>query len=254
MYKSSVNFSTIILVGGQGSRFSRIESPPKHLTKLNKNIILINIINYLNKFGFRHFIFPLGYKKDYFIRFFNSINNQKKFGFRIVNHKVSSEDLKSKKTLISFFDAGKETNKMTRIYKSKNYTNLNDLLIIYGDDLANINFKKIKDLFFKNKKKKVIISVYKKNSQYGHVKINKKNEVRKFIEKPLLPLPINIGFYMINSKIIEKFYKNNFELELDFLPMLVKKNLLISFEHKGYFYSINDKKELLTAKKFLKNL
>ena len=253
MDHSKENFSTIILVGGQGSRFSEVNSPPKHLTKLNKNIILINIINYLKKFGFKHFIFPLGYKKEYFINFFNSINNQKKFGFKIVNHKISIKDLESKKILISFFDAGKETNKLTRIYKSKNYTTMNNLFIIYGDDLANVNFKKIKNLFFKNKKTKVIISVYKKNSQYGHVKIDKNKKVRKFIEKPPLSLPINIGFYMINSKIIDKYYRKNFELEVDFLPLLVKKNLLISFEHKGYFYSINDKKELLTAKKFLKN-
>jgi len=254
MHHSKENFSTIILVGGQGSRFSKVNSPPKHLTKLNKNIILINIINYLKKFGFKHFIFPLGYKKEYFIKFFNSINNQKKFGFKIVNHKISIKDFESKKILISFFDAGKKTNKLTRIIKSKNYTNLSNLLIVYGDDLANINFKKVKNLFFKFKKQKVIVSVFKKNSQYGHLEINKKKEVIKFIEKPPHPLPINIGFYMINYEIIEKYYKNNFELEIDFLPCLVKKKLLVAFEHKGYFYSINDKKELLTAKKYLKNL
>ena len=33
---------------------------------------------------------------------------------------------------------------------------------------------------------------------------------------------------------------------------LYSLKLLESFEHKGYFYSRTDKKELLTAKKFLK--
>ena len=79
MSQHNENFSTIILVGGKGSRFSKIESPPKHLTKLNKNLILINIINYINKSGFKHFIFPLGYKKKYFIKFFESKYNQSKF-------------------------------------------------------------------------------------------------------------------------------------------------------------------------------
>ena len=67
-------------------------------------------------------------------------------------------------------------------------------------------------------------------------------------------MPVNIGFYLIGSEILKKFYNKNFELETHFLPILAKKNLLISHEHKGYFYSINDKKELLTAKKNLKNL
>jgi len=59
---------------------------------------------------------------------------------------------------------------------------------------------------------------------------------------------------LINKQVIEKYHKKYFELETDFLPMLAKKNLLISSEHKGYFYSINDKKEFLNAKKYLKNL
>ena len=37
-----------------------------------------------------------------------------------------------------------------------------------------------------------------------------------------------------------------------FLPKLTKKGLLVSYEHKGYFYSINDKKELIAAKKIKK--
>ena len=248
------NFSTIILVGGKGSRFSKIESPPKHLTKLNKNLILINIINYINKSGFKHFIFPLGYKKKYFIKFFNSKYNQSKFQFKVIKNKVTYKDLLSKKKLISYFDAGKNTNKLTRIVKSKKYSNFENLLIVYGDDIVNIDFKKIKTLFFKNKKKKVIVSVFKKNSQYGHLKVNNKNEVTEFIEKPPHPLPINIGYYMINTSVIDKYYQKYYELEIDFLPLLAKKNLLISSEHNGYFYSINDKKEFLTARKNLKNL
>jgi len=253
MKKKNENFSVIILVGGQGSRFSKKEAPPKHLSKLNKNLILVNIINYLKKFGFRHFIFPLGYKKDYFVEFFNSNYNQKKFNFKIIKNKVDISDLKSKKLLISFFDAGNNTSKMKRILKSIKYSNSN-LLIVYGDDLANVNLSKIKNLFFINKNKKVVVSVYKKNSQYRHLEINKKNEVTKFIEKPPHPLPINIGFYMMSVDVLNKFYKESYELETDFLPQLAKKKMLVSNEHKGYFYSINDKKELLIAKKNLKNL
>ena len=45
------------------------------------------------------------------------------------------------------------------------------------------------------------------------------------------------------------------ELENNFLPILAKKNFLLAYEHKGYFYSINDKKELLIAqKKFKKKI
>ena len=254
MNKKNINFSTIILVGGEGSRFSKLSDPPKHLTKLNKNLILINIMNNLSNSGFKHFIFPLGNKKEYFINFIESKKNQKKFGFKVIRNQASLKDLDSNKSLISYFDAGKKTKKITRIYKSLKFTSLKNFLIVYGDDLANLNFKKIKRIYSSYKGNKVIVSVFKKNSQYGHVKINEKKEVIEFIEKPPHPLPVNIGFYLIEKKILNKFYNKKFELETDFLPILAKKNLLISHEHKGYFYSINDKKELLTAKKNLKNL
>ena len=78
--------------------------------------------------------------------------------------------------------------------------------------------------------------------------LNKKGIIKKFVEKPAFSNPINIGNYLINSSLIKKF-KSNKEIESSFLPKLTKKGLLVSYEHKGYFYSINDKKELITAKK-----
>lgn len=246
--------STIILVGGQGSRFSEPNQPPKHLKKLNKNLILENILNHLYKSGFRHFIFPLGFKKNFFIKFFKSKKNQKKYNFEVLKGKLSSKNIDKNKKYISYFDAGKGTNKITRIVKSINYTKNKDLLVIYGDDLANVKLHKINEIYNKNKRKKVIVTVHKKRSQYGHLKINSKGRVKEFIEKPPYPYPINIGFYLMSTVILKKFYNKNQELETKFLPDLVKKKLLLGYEHTGYFYSINDKKELLTAKKYLKNL
>ena len=41
------SISVVILVGGSGSRFSSINEPPKQLSKLNNDFILMHIINYL---------------------------------------------------------------------------------------------------------------------------------------------------------------------------------------------------------------
>ena len=246
-------FSTIILVGGKGTRFSKKSDPPKHLTKLNKNLILMNIINYVKKSGFKHFIFPLGSKKNFFINFFNSKKNQKKYKFDVIQ-KFNPEFLKSDKTYISFFDAGENTKKLTRIYKSINKSYFDNFLILYGDDIANVNLKKLVEKYLNFGRKKIIITVYKKNSQYGHVQLDNNGTVIRFIEKPPHPLPINIGFYLMSREILKKNFKYKLELENDFLPKISKKKLLWSFEHKGYFYSINDKKELLTARKKLKKL
>ena len=248
------SISVVILVGGVGSRFSSINEPPKHLSKLNKNLILINILNNFKKFGCNHFIFPLGAKKKFFIKFFNTKKNIKKYNFNVLKKNFKKDKLRSDKINISLFDAGENTKKLIRITKSFNYTYNEDLLVTYGDDLANVNLKSLVKKYNSLNKKKAIVTVYKKRSQYGHLIIDKRGSVKKFVEKPPHQHPINIGFYLFSKDILMSYAKNSYELESHFLPKLTKLNLLESYEHKGYFYSINDKKELMNAKIKLKKL
>ena len=245
--------SVILLVGGSGSRFSSLNEPPKQLSKLNNDYILMHIIKYLNRHGLNHFILPLGYKKNFFKKFFNSKKNIKKYKLNLLKKNFKNIKLKKNKINVSLFDAGKNTNKMKRVVKSLKYILDDDFLIVYGDDLSNIKIKEIFRKYNYFKKKKAITTIYKKRSQYGHVVLNKKGFVKKFVEKPTFSHPINIGNYLLNTYLIKKF-KTNKEIESSFLPKLTKKGLLVSYEHKGYFYSINDKKELIEAKKILKNL
>ena len=133
-----------------------------------------------------------------------------------------------------------------------NYIINNDFLVAYGDDLSNINLNQTFKKFYKYKRKKAIVSIFRKKSQYGHVIVDRKGIVKKFLEKPPHQYPVNIGNYLLTSSLIRKYRKTRHELENNFLPILAKRKLLLSNEHKGYFYSINDKKELIIAKKKLK--
>ena len=40
------NTSVVLLVGGEGSRFSSLSEPPKQLSKLNNDYILIHILKH----------------------------------------------------------------------------------------------------------------------------------------------------------------------------------------------------------------
>ena len=241
--------TSIILVGGSGSRFSKIDESPKQLAKINKEIIIIKIIKQLKKFGINYFIFPLGHKKEFFIKFFNSKENKKKFNINIVK---SFDKIKDNKININYFDAVKETSKLNRVLKSFKKIKSNHFLITYGDGLADINLKKLFSFYFKDKGQKIYLTSCRKRSQYGHLKINNRNFIKTFEEKPILQDPVNIGYYIFNKLIFNKNYNPRFELESDFLPKLIKNNMLKSYLHKGYFFSIDDKKDVLTAKKFFK--
>ena len=241
--------SAIILLGGTGSRFSKINEAPKQLAKINKTIILLRIIKNLNKNGFNYFIFPLGYKKFFFTNFFKSKKIVEKNNIKIIQN---IHQIDNTKINIKLFDAGLNTSKLLRIKKSIQFLTQNDFLVTYGDGLANINVKKLVKLYFENNKKIAYLSTFLKKSQYGHVKLLKNNLVKYFQEKPKLLDPINIGFYIFNKYIITKYYKKNYELESHFLKKLIKSKILKAYLHKGYFFSIDSKKDILNAEKSLK--
>lgn len=235
----------IILLGGKGSRFSKIEQFPKQLVRLNKNSLLASILLYYRKYKLNYFIFPLGYKKKYFINFFNNKKNIKKYNLNILKNKKN--ELKNYCINIKIFNAREKSSKLERIYKSTNYFKNKNFMVTYGDGLANINFDKQLS-FFKKKQEKNVVTTFKIKSQYGHVKASKKKEVLSFQEKPYLHLPINIGYYIFNKVDFLKYFNKKDELEGNFLKKLIKKKLLYTFHHNGFFFNIDNKKDLEQVK------
>ena len=68
--KFSTDFFAIILIGGMGSRFSKLNEAPKQLIKLNKRSLLENLLISFIKNGISNFVLPMGYKQRFFINFF----------------------------------------------------------------------------------------------------------------------------------------------------------------------------------------
>ena len=93
------------------------------------------------------------------------------------------------------------------------------------------------------------VTSYQIQSQFGTLNIDKNGEVIKFLEKPLLDVWINIGFFMLNKKLIEKA-PNTF---VDFIENLVKNKMLFSYKHRGIHITVNTLTELEQAEKNIKN-
>ena len=241
----------ILLLGGAGSRFSNINEPPKQLIKINKRTLLENLIIHLKKNGIKNFVLPLGYKKTFFYDYFKIQKKLGKFTFNLVlsKNKIS---LKKKDINIYLFDAGNKSSKLSRINQSLKLFNSESFFVSYGDGLADINIKNILKIY--KKYNKPVISSTKINSQYGHLEIYKRNKKKKFIEKPLMEMPINIGYYLFNKKIFLENFSNKYELEGGFLKSLIKNNKLITYLHNGYFFNIDKKIDLVKIKKEKKKI
>ena len=126
--------------------------------------------------------------------------------------------------------------------------------VSYGDIFANINFKK-QLLLLKNKNTSCVLASFKERSPFGHLIINKDYKITKFVEKPIMKKPINIGFYFFKKQIFLNYsFDNKSDLETDFLPMLSKKLQLSSYNHTKVHFTVNTQKDLIDIKKkFLNN-
>ena len=92
----------VILCGGRGSRLAPITNTiPKSLIKIHEKPILWYVFLTLFKYGFRRFIFPLGYKGEMIEEFI-------------------TREFKDRECKLMFFDTGVDTPIAQRLEKVKN--------------------------------------------------------------------------------------------------------------------------------------
>jgi len=212
----------VILCGGKGTRLSEYtEQIPKPLIEIGGKPILSHIMEMYAGFGHKEFILCLGYKgdkiKDYF-------KDEKRFK-------------------IHFVDTGVNTNKGERILAARSLIKDENFFVAYGDDLSDVNIKKLQEFHLKNGKI-VTLTAVQLESPFGIIEINKNNEVTKFKEKPKLEHFMNGGFYIFNKKIFGFITKGQ-DLEKDVLENLSKEKMVSAFIHKGFWKSMNTLKDVI---------
>lgn len=125
-------------------------------------------------------------------------------------------------------------------------------MVTYGDGLANINLKKLLNFHLKHKKIASVTAV-RPLSRYGILDI-KGNSVLTFKEKLKLNYGwINGGFFIFNSNIFKFIKSKSTVLEKSPLENLAKKKQLKAFKHKGFWYSIDTKRDKENLETLIKN-
>ena len=168
----------ILLCGGLGTRLAEeTKVKPKPMVKIGSEPILIHLINYYKKFGFKEFVLALGYK-----------------GYVIKDYFKKKKNLKQK---IIFADTGKSTLTGGRLLRLKKYIDDNDdFMLTYGDGLSNVNLKKL--LYFHKKHNKICtLTAVRPQARFGELTISNNSQVKKFEEKPQTSQNwINGGFFV----------------------------------------------------------
>ncbi|MBI3619767.1 glucose-1-phosphate cytidylyltransferase [Candidatus Roizmanbacteria bacterium] len=238
----------IILCGGTGTRLKEeTEFKPKPMVFVGTKPIIWHIMKIYSYYGYNDFILALGYKANYIKEYFL---NQKAFGsdftLDTADHKTRYY-LRSRGEVdnfrITFVDTGLDTMPGERILRCQKYIPKEDqfFLVTYGDGVTDLNIAKVVTFHKKQKTIGTITGVHPR-SKYGLVKVNKKNMVLHFEEKPVLSDLVN-GGYMVFDRRIFKYLKPG-ETEHPALVRLSKLGQLSLFKHDGFWYAVDTYKEL----------
>ena len=220
----------VVILCGKGTRLGfETKILPKPMVKLNKDPIILHIINYYKKFGYKDFVLALGYKGKLIENFF-----------------------KKKNFLISIkcVDTGANTLTGGRLLKLKKYLkNEENFMLTYGDGLTNQNLNKLEKFHLRNRKV-ATMTIVRPPVRFGEVKISG-SLIKKFKEKPQITNSwINGGFFVFKKEIFEFLGKGNEMLERTPMTKLSKKKQLVGFKHNGFWQCMDTPRD----KEFLKNL
>ena len=211
----------VVLCGGKGTRLSEYtEEIPKPLINVGPKPILWHLVQMYRRFGYKNFIFCLGYKGNKIKEYFKNEKNVD----------------------IEFVDTGLDANKAERIKKIKHLIKSDDFFVTYGDDLSDVDIDALLK-FHKKNKKIVTLTAVNLESPFGILEL-KKNEVVGFREKPKLDYFMNGGFYVFNKKVFN-YMKKGYDLESNVLRDIAKDAQIAAFKHSGFWKSMNTLKDVM---------
>ena len=223
---------TVILCGGKGTRLRELtEEIPKPLVEIGGKPILWHLMKIYSHYGFNDFILCLGYKGELIKEYFSRNNKE--------NWKIT------------FVDTGEEANKAERIKKVQKYIKDDNFFVAYGDDVCDVNVKKVLDLHLK-KNKVVTLTAVNLLSPFGVMEVNDNDEVTEFKEKPKLDYWMNGGYFVFNKKIFN-YLKEGYDLEKEAFEELAKEKQIAAFKHHGFWKSMNTFKDVVELNELWEN-
>lgn len=239
----------VILCGGRGTRLSEAtESIPKPMIEIGGKPILWHIMKIFSAYGFNDFILCLGYRgyviKEYFSHYFLHMSDvtidMKQNQMQI--HTTASEPWK-----VTMVDTGINTMTGGRLKRVKKYIGNETFMMTYGDGLADIDIGKLVSMHKKHKKLATLTAV-QSAGRFGVLDIQK-NEVKRFLEKPMGESNrINAGFFVLEPQIFKYIRKGDETIwERGPLESLAKDKQLGVYKHNGFWKcmdTLRDKVEL----------
>jgi len=231
----------VILAGGRGNRLKPFtDKNPKPMVLVNERPFLEHLIEMLKENGIKEVVILTGYLSGKIKEYFG---NGSKFGIKIKYSYTSFED-----------KSGNENESGIRI---KNAEHLLDdkFLLIYCDNYWPLQIEKL-ERFYEKHNTEAMVTAYsnKDNSTKNNILIDDNGYVVKYdrsrMEKNLNG--VEIGFFILNKKVLDLIPEENCHFERDILPKLISQKQVSGYLTDHKYYSISNLERVKVTEKFLR--
>jgi glucose-1-phosphate cytidylyltransferase len=214
------NMEVVILCGGRGTRsYPFTEYFPKVMMPINGTPILIHLMRLYASQGFTNFVLAAGHRKEILIDYFEE---------RCRNWKVQ------------IVDTGDGSDTGERVRRCAPYVG-ERFFATYGDGLGNVDLHELALAHHRAGARATVTSVPLR-SQYGTMVFDRDGKVSEFREKPVLrDYWINAGFFVFERTAFDLWEGQNLEVEV--LPSLARREVLYTYQHNGFWKSMDTSKD-----------
>ena len=228
--EAKANMEVVILCGGQGTRsYPFTEYFPKVMMPINGTPILIHLMRLYAAQGFTNFVLAAGHRKEILLDYFED---------RCPHWKVK------------IVDTGSGSDTGERIRRCAQYVG-NTFFATYGDGLGNVDLHELAAAHHRSGAVATVTSV-PLYSQYGTMVFDADKKVTEFREKPVLrDYWINAGFMVFEKEAFDMWEGQNLECEV--LPNLARKGVLYTYQHEGFWKSMDTSKDQQELEKLYHN-
>lgn len=237
----------VLFCGGLGMRLREYsENIPKPMVPIGYRPIIWNVMRYYAHFGHKDFILCLGHKadmiKEYFVHYDETISNDfvySKSGSKITMLNTDIDDWK-----ITFIDTGINSNIGMRLMQVKEHLEGEEIFLAnYSDGLTDLDLNKMIDWFRSQKNEAIASFMAYQPSQSFHV-VERENDgvVKNISHIGSSGLYINTGYFVLRNDIFD-YMKWGDELVNEPFNRLIEKRKLISWEHEGFWASMDTYKD-----------
>ena len=217
------NLPVVVLCGGKGTRaYPYTRYVPKALMHVHGRPIVEHIMDLFAVQGFNDFVLSLGHLKE-----------------TVFDHFTEQRDLPLIGR-IRMIDTGDSSDTGDRILNCRHLLG-ERFMATYADGICDVALDKLLE-FHQSHDGLVTVTCVPLPSQYGTIEADEYGKVSRFREKPVLYNHwINAGFFVFDKAVFEHWEGHNLEQEV--LPNLASKGLLYSYQHSGFFKSMDTQKD-----------